>query len=140
MPTSANARSSSLPAGPTNGNPARSSWSPGCSPTSMTQAWACPPRRRCGSPTPRGDLPGRRPPPDAACRRPRPRVGPALGSVRPLTLPVVLARRGIAGAVRGVALDVALAAPATGASPARPEEERKHETNGADDEQDDADS
>ena len=67
-------------------------------------------------------------------------VGAVIGSVRPLTLPVVLARRGITGAVRGVALDVALAAPTTGASPARPEEEREHETNGADDEQDDADS
>src|SRR5205809_2170307 len=36
MPASASASSRSLPAGPTNGAPARSSWSPGCSPTNMT--------------------------------------------------------------------------------------------------------
>src|SRR5688500_1152854 len=42
MPAASNARSSSLPAGPTNGRPARSSWSPGCSPTSITSADARP--------------------------------------------------------------------------------------------------
>ena len=36
--TSVSARSRSLPAGPTNGSPLRSSWSPGCSPTSTTRA------------------------------------------------------------------------------------------------------
>src|SRR5206468_3751903 len=36
MPASVNASSRSLPAGPTKGAPARSSWSPGCSPTNMT--------------------------------------------------------------------------------------------------------
>src|SRR5438874_9278994 len=38
MPASSSARSRSLPAGPTNGWPARSSASPGCSPTIMTSA------------------------------------------------------------------------------------------------------
>ena len=38
MPASARARSSTRPAGPTNGNPARSSLSPGCSPTSIIDA------------------------------------------------------------------------------------------------------
>ena len=38
MPASASARSSSLPAGPTNGWPLRSSASPGCSPTSISAA------------------------------------------------------------------------------------------------------
>ena len=38
MPASASARSSSLPAGPTNGWPARSSSLPGCSPTSISSA------------------------------------------------------------------------------------------------------
>src|SRR5437588_676098 len=42
MPASASARSSSPPAGPTNGRPAWSSRSPGCSPTSMTRAPAPP--------------------------------------------------------------------------------------------------
>ena len=36
------ARSSSWPAGPTNGLPDKSSWSPGCSPTSITRADAAP--------------------------------------------------------------------------------------------------
>jgi hypothetical protein len=39
QPSCAMARSSSWPAGPTKGRPARSSWSPGCSPTSM---WCAP--------------------------------------------------------------------------------------------------
>ena len=38
MPASSSARSSICPAGPTNGLPARSSLSPGCSPTSMIRA------------------------------------------------------------------------------------------------------
>src|SRR6266508_5564935 len=38
MPASLSASSRSRPAGPTNGRPARSSWSPGCSPTNMTSA------------------------------------------------------------------------------------------------------
>src|SRR6058998_520510 len=38
MPASPSARSSSRPAGPTNGSPLRSSWSPGCSPTKTTRA------------------------------------------------------------------------------------------------------
>src|SRR5687767_2366071 len=38
MPASSSARSRSLPAGPTKGWPARSSASPGCSPTSITSA------------------------------------------------------------------------------------------------------
>src|SRR5258708_9178378 len=38
MPASFNARSRIWPAGPTNGLPARSSLSPGCSPTSMIDA------------------------------------------------------------------------------------------------------
>src|SRR3954470_15341983 len=38
MPAASNALSSSLPDGPTNGRPALSSWSPGCSPTTMTRA------------------------------------------------------------------------------------------------------
>src|SRR4051794_16092217 len=38
MPASASALSSSRPAGPTNGSPLRSSWSPGCSPTNTTRA------------------------------------------------------------------------------------------------------
>ena len=37
-PASASARSNSCPAGPTNGLPARSSWSPGCSPTTTMRA------------------------------------------------------------------------------------------------------
>src|SRR5579883_1946961 len=42
IPASASARSSSLPAGPTNGWPARSSSFPGCSPTSIMRACALP--------------------------------------------------------------------------------------------------
>src|SRR5213080_2159692 len=38
MPASSSASSSSLPAGPTNGRPARSSRSPGCSPTNISSA------------------------------------------------------------------------------------------------------
>src|SRR3712207_5149531 len=38
MPASPSARSSSRPAGPTNGSPLRSSWSPGCSPTKTMRA------------------------------------------------------------------------------------------------------
>src|SRR5919206_549764 len=38
MPASARALSRSRPAGPTNGSPLRSSWSPGCSPTKTTRA------------------------------------------------------------------------------------------------------
>ena len=38
MPSSASARSSSWPAGPTKGRPCRSSWSPGCSPTNISFA------------------------------------------------------------------------------------------------------
>ena len=37
------------PAGPTNGRPARSSWSPGCSPTNMIAASSGPRRTRSGS-------------------------------------------------------------------------------------------
>src|ERR1051325_10256076 len=40
MPAASNARSRSLPDGPTNGRPALSSASPGCSPTTIT--WAVP--------------------------------------------------------------------------------------------------
>src|SRR5437763_7181012 len=42
MPASSRASSSTRPAGPTNGRPALSSWSPGCSPTSITSAWRDP--------------------------------------------------------------------------------------------------
>src|SRR2546422_8897567 len=42
MPASSRASSSSRPAGPTNGAPSTSSWSPGCSPTSMTSAPSLP--------------------------------------------------------------------------------------------------
>jgi hypothetical protein len=42
MPTCSSARSSSFPAGPTNGFPARSSSLPGCSPTNITFACAAP--------------------------------------------------------------------------------------------------
>jgi hypothetical protein len=42
MPASASARSRILPAGPTNGLPAMSSWSPGCSPTRTSAADAGP--------------------------------------------------------------------------------------------------
>ena len=42
MPASSSARSSSRPAGPTNGSPLRSSTSPGCSPTNTTRASAGP--------------------------------------------------------------------------------------------------
>src|SRR5919108_4249937 len=42
MPASSIALSSSLPAGPTKGFPALSSWSPGCSPTNMASAFAAP--------------------------------------------------------------------------------------------------
>src|SRR5579884_2081176 len=42
MPASSSASSSTRPAGPTNGRPARSSWSPGCSPTNSTRASAEP--------------------------------------------------------------------------------------------------
>ena len=38
MPASASARSNTCPAGPTNGRPCRSSWSPGCSPTKAIAA------------------------------------------------------------------------------------------------------
>ena len=38
MPASPSARSSIFPAGPTNGSPTRSSWSPGCSPTNTIRA------------------------------------------------------------------------------------------------------
>ena len=38
IPAASSASSKSWPAGPTNGSPARSSWSPGCSPTSMIAA------------------------------------------------------------------------------------------------------
>src|SRR5579872_3107868 len=38
MPDSSRARSRSFPAGPTKGLPARSSWSPGCSPTKTSLA------------------------------------------------------------------------------------------------------
>ena len=37
MPASSRSRSNTLPAGPTNGLPAMSSWSPGCSPTKTTR-------------------------------------------------------------------------------------------------------
>jgi hypothetical protein len=37
-PATRSAASSTRPAGPTNGRPCRSSWSPGCSPTSMIAA------------------------------------------------------------------------------------------------------
>src|SRR5204863_4026704 len=42
MPASSTALTSSRPAGPTNGAPCRSSWSPGCSPTSTRRAPAGP--------------------------------------------------------------------------------------------------
>src|SRR5215469_4561491 len=42
MPASSNARSSSFPAGPTNGRPSRSSRLPGCSPTNITSAPGAP--------------------------------------------------------------------------------------------------
>src|SRR3954462_11913887 len=42
MPASPSARSSSRPAGPTNGSPLRPSWSPGCSPTNTPRAVAGP--------------------------------------------------------------------------------------------------
>src|SRR6185295_18577293 len=42
MPASASARSSSLPAGPTNGWPLRSSSLPGCSPTNISSAFFAP--------------------------------------------------------------------------------------------------
>src|SRR5919204_4831381 len=42
MPASSSAASRTPPAGPTNGSPARSSRSPGCSPTSITRALAGP--------------------------------------------------------------------------------------------------
>ena len=38
MPTRSSASSSTRPAGPTNGSPSLSSWSPGCSPTSISRA------------------------------------------------------------------------------------------------------
>ena len=38
MPAPVSALSSSRPAGPTNGSPVRSSWSPGCSPTNTMRA------------------------------------------------------------------------------------------------------
>src|SRR5258707_14484879 len=38
MPAFSNASSNTAPAGPTNGLPARSSWSPGCSPTNIIRA------------------------------------------------------------------------------------------------------
>src|SRR3954453_12370761 len=48
MPASASAWSSSFPAGPTNGRPALSSWSPGCSPTNIASAPALPsPKTTC---------------------------------------------------------------------------------------------
>src|SRR5690348_9525236 len=42
MPASSSASSSTRPAGPTNGRPCLSSWSPGCSPTNITPAPAAP--------------------------------------------------------------------------------------------------
>src|SRR5436305_10408209 len=42
MPASSRALSRSFPAGPTNGLPCRSSWSPGCSPTNITSAFDVP--------------------------------------------------------------------------------------------------
>src|SRR5689334_22169210 len=42
MPAAASASSKTRPAGPTNGLPARSSWSPGCSPTKTASARAAP--------------------------------------------------------------------------------------------------
>src|SRR6185437_8301432 len=42
MPAASNARSRSMPDGPTNGRPALSSASPGCSPTTITRARAGP--------------------------------------------------------------------------------------------------
>src|SRR4051812_33456104 len=48
MAASVSARSSILPAGPTNGSPMRSSWSPGCSPTNRTRArWLPAPNTVC---------------------------------------------------------------------------------------------
>ena len=58
MPASSSARSSSLPAGPTNGWPARSSSSPGCSPTSMSSARRAPsPKTVCVAALPQIDTP-----------------------------------------------------------------------------------
>ena len=48
MPASASISSSNLPAGPTNGFPWRSSWSPGCSPISMMGEFDAPsPKTAC---------------------------------------------------------------------------------------------
>src|SRR5262245_11598947 len=48
MPASSSALSSIAPAGPTNGAPCRSSWSPGCSPTNITRAFLGPaPKTTC---------------------------------------------------------------------------------------------
>ena len=55
QPSCSSARSSNLPAGPTNGRPCKSSWSPGCSPTSMSRARSGPsPTTDCVACSPSG--------------------------------------------------------------------------------------